>query len=107
MEGIPQREGAMVRTTKALLIHLTRINMTTINGVKSKVFSKPKPSKDDIIVMNPTDTHLIKDTKKRTAQRNELDTMSRAAIGAGMIALLAVLWYAGAVVDAIIGVILI
>ena len=53
------------------------------------------------------DITLIKDTKKRTAQRNELDTMSRVAIGAGLIALLAVLWYAGAVVDAIIGVILI
>ena len=45
--------------------------MATINGVKAKVFSKPKPSKDDIVIMNPIDTHLIKDSRKRTAKRNK------------------------------------
>lgn len=47
--------------------------------------------------------HLIKDTKKRTAERNEMDTMSKVAITAGFIAFIAVLLYAGVVVDAIIG----
>ena len=78
--------------------------MTTINGVKSKVFSKPKPSKDDIIVINPTDTHLIKDTKKRTADRNKMDTMSQVAIFAGLVALVTLLLWGGVIVDAFIGV---
>ena len=57
--------------------------------------------------MNPTDTHLIKDTRKRTAKRNELHPMTKLAILAGGIALLAVLYYMSVMTDAIIGLMLI
>ena len=54
--------------------------------------------------MNPTDTHLIKDTKKRTADRNKMDTMSQVAIFAGLVALVTLLLWGGVIVDAFIGV---
>ena len=46
--------------------------------------------------------HLIRDARRRTKQRNELDIMSMVAIGAGVVMLLTVLWYWGFVVDVII-----
>lgn len=51
-----------------------------------------------------TSRYMLKDTKKRTVDRNKMDTMSQVAIWAGLVMLVAVLLYAGAVVDAVIGV---
>ncbi len=52
--------------------------------------------------------HLIKDTKKRTAQRKEDDKMhpmSQLAIFAGLVILVTSVWWVGVVVDAITGLI--
>lgn len=48
---------------------------------------------------------LRQDTKRRTAERDKMDTMSVVAILAGLVALVALLLWAGMIVDAFIGVI--
>ena len=48
------------------------------------------------------EAELKADAKRRTAKRNEPDTLSVVAMVAGIVLLLALLWYAGEVTDAII-----
>lgn len=55
--------------------------------------------------MKNTDLDLRRDVKKRTAQRNHIDTMSKVAIGSGFIALVTFLWWSGWVVDQLISLI--
>ena len=46
---------------------------------------------------------IIKDTRNRTKARNEMDFMSKVAIWVGVVILVALLYWAGAVTDAVIG----
>ena len=46
---------------------------------------------------------IIKDTRNRTKARNEMDFMSKVAIVSGVVMLIALLYWAGAVTDAVIG----
>ena len=60
---------------------------------------------EEVNAMITESASWIRDTKRRTADRNKMDTMSVVAILAGLVALVALLLWAGTIVDAFIGVI--